>query len=434
MEESTRADDQGNTSFSGGGAIRMMTIHKAKGLEFPLVIVMGMGRELSRDDSYWSKRDPFKISFLPLKRDLPEDFGYGEILPYQVQANADEVKRLVYVAATRASQYLILSSGQSKPKKEEDNPKGTMPSFYELAPFEEITEDFWGKRPDQREIEKIGNSFAEVTLPEETSINDVGLKAPSLENRILKDKTVLEDVNLLDQSLSSQKMDPKSSPFPREITLVSPSASGPRHSSGPGIEGKIEELDSVNSLEDQSKEDQSLISKPIFQSPLFEGRSREESARAGVFFHRCLELGFREGNLQNLEEIWFSILGEEESQLREEYFEMVIRSFKNSKLSHLVSKADRIRTEASYGFLSGQDLVRGSMDLVLEFEDEVMVIDYKTSNVIADQVGSHALSHGYVNQLRHYMEALKVMYSGKKILGGLWYARPGQLWEIQNDT
>jgi ATP-dependent exoDNAse (exonuclease V) beta subunit len=102
-----------------------------------------------------------------------------------------------------------------------------------------------------------------------------------------------------------------------------------------------------------------------------------------------------------LEEIWCSILGQEESQLREEYFEMVIRSFKDSKLSHLVSKADRIRTEASYGFISGQDLVRGSMDLVLEFGDEVMVIDYKTSNVISDHVGSHALSHGYVNQLRY---------------------------------
>jgi ATP-dependent exoDNAse (exonuclease V) beta subunit len=74
------------------------------------------------------------------------------------------------------------------------------------------------------------------------------------------------------------------------------------------------------------------------------------------------------------------------------------------------------------------------MDLVLEFKDDVMVIDYKTSLVDPRDLLGHAQSHGYRAQLKQYMAALEDMYVGKTILGGIWYARPGLLLEISHDA
>ncbi|MEI8026284.1 MAG: UvrD-helicase domain-containing protein [Pseudomonadota bacterium] len=380
MEESARADDTGNAMLSGSGAVRMMTIHKAKGLEFPFVIVMGMGRDLHRDDSYWSKADQRQLRYLPLKRELPEGVPYETILPYQVKALADEVKRLVYVATTRASQYLVLSSGKSKSKKDDEDAEVEVKTFYHLAPFEEIASDTFESRSlvqeDISPVEEASASLASPTPEKSTSFH-----------------------------------------IPREITLVSPSQA---------VSSQREGL---------PRQDERRVTKDSTGgSPVNGSLSSGDSAKAGVFFHRCLELFFRDGSVSNLDLIWDQILREEESHLKGAYFEMVTRSLGDSPLAKLVSKADRIRTEAAFGRISGQELCRGSMDLVLEFKDEVMVIDYKTSLVDPEQLRIHAQSHGYVTQLRQYMAALEEMYVGKTILGGIWYARPGLLLEIGNDA
>lgn len=382
MEESARADDTGNAMLSGAGAVRMMTIHKAKGLEFPFVIVMGMGRDLHRDDSYWSKFDQRQLRYLPLKRELPEEIPFETILPYQVKALADEVKRLVYVATTRASQYLVLSSGKSKSKKDDEESDLQVKTFYQLAPFEEIGGDTFENRSLVRE------DLSRVEAPSES----VGSQLP-------------------------REIPAQSFLLPREITLVSPSQSiSSQREGSPRPEERRETKD------------------PTEGSPAPSSVSSADSAKAGVFFHRCLELGFRDGNILNLELIWNQILKEEESHLKGAFFEMVTRSLEGSPLAKLVSTADRIRTEAAFGRFSGQELCRGSMDLVLEFKNEVMVIDYKTSLVDPEQLLIHAQSHGYISQLRHYMAALAEIYIGKTILGGIWYARPGLLLEIRNDA
>ncbi len=90
--------------------VRLMTIHQAKGLEFPVVIVADLERGKR------SSSDVF--AFDPLLGPLASDpyerggtTGLGLYRTAQAAQDESESTRLFYVAATRAAEYLILAAG-----------------------------------------------------------------------------------------------------------------------------------------------------------------------------------------------------------------------------------------------------------------------------------------------------------------------------------
>ncbi len=95
------------------GAIQIMTIHAAKGLQFPIVILPCLNRS-GRPNSEPFIDDVFGIGFSPLNPDNDYKKTAPEIVSY-MKNRADEKedaekKRLFYVGATRARDRLILSS------------------------------------------------------------------------------------------------------------------------------------------------------------------------------------------------------------------------------------------------------------------------------------------------------------------------------------
>ncbi|HEX5146095.1 MAG TPA: 3'-5' exonuclease, partial [Conexibacter sp.] len=94
-------------------AVRVMTIHRAKGLEFPVVCVADLGREspaagrelvrVGRDG-----RVGLRLRRLGGGRARPA-LAYRALVEQQKRAEADEEERLFYVAVTRAREQLILS-------------------------------------------------------------------------------------------------------------------------------------------------------------------------------------------------------------------------------------------------------------------------------------------------------------------------------------
>jgi ATP-dependent helicase/nuclease subunit A len=140
--ESTRRDEREGMApvqAEEHDGVRIMTVHAAKGLEFPVVAVADMGRGLNAGHRWV---DDVRIGRLP---DEPEA-GQGETGPRfgmrlafparapvglweldalgqeESEAEAEEGARLVYVAATRAQDRLLLSGtfkpGQSEPCEE----------------------------------------------------------------------------------------------------------------------------------------------------------------------------------------------------------------------------------------------------------------------------------------------------------------------------
>jgi ATP-dependent helicase/nuclease subunit A len=96
---------EGEAPAEAGGAVRLMTIHKSKGLEFPLVVLADAGRKpMTASETVYLlpglglslKLDPMPFLYR-LSRDLDQQQGDAE------------TRRLLYVALTRAAEKLIIS-------------------------------------------------------------------------------------------------------------------------------------------------------------------------------------------------------------------------------------------------------------------------------------------------------------------------------------
>ncbi|HJR26810.1 MAG TPA: 3'-5' exonuclease, partial [Acidimicrobiales bacterium] len=91
-------------------AVRIMTIHAAKGLEFPITIVSGMsarpGGQRSPVEVHFPK-DGTAVGYRMGKDVVTEEFEAA--VPIDEQMGYDERLRLLYVACTRACDHLVLS-------------------------------------------------------------------------------------------------------------------------------------------------------------------------------------------------------------------------------------------------------------------------------------------------------------------------------------
>ncbi|CAN5455749.1 hypothetical protein BH10ACT11_BH10ACT11_05100 [soil metagenome] len=116
--------------------VRIMTVHGAKGLEFPVVAVPDMGRKLNaghRAEDLWIGRrglDGAEPRFgMRLAFPTAKSMGIwelSELAEEESAAEAEEACRLLYVAATRAQRLLVLS-GSYRPEHLEPA-EGTKPS------------------------------------------------------------------------------------------------------------------------------------------------------------------------------------------------------------------------------------------------------------------------------------------------------------------
>lgn len=124
MLNSAGLDDEEQASIESEDtdAVRVMTVHKAKGLEFPIVIV---------GDTSWSQRDQkelllfdkgedgmcFALNCLEYDCDCGNSSFLGKLVEEENDRDYEEEKRSLYVATTRASDMLVLTLSNKKGSK-----------------------------------------------------------------------------------------------------------------------------------------------------------------------------------------------------------------------------------------------------------------------------------------------------------------------------
>ena len=174
---------EGEAALESDGldAVRLMTIHRAKGLEFPVVCVADLGRQgaggrprlLLGDDGTVGLR----LAALGGGDPVPA-LAYERLAAEEDRADAEEERRLLYVAMTRAKERLILSGGVDCERWPEPRPGGApldwivramvgdpRAAYGDLAPTEHVVTRDWDGRPARIRAARNAPATLDELLP-----------------------------------------------------------------------------------------------------------------------------------------------------------------------------------------------------------------------------------------------------------------------------
>ncbi|HEX6728702.1 MAG TPA: 3'-5' exonuclease, partial [Pyrinomonadaceae bacterium] len=107
LDEQAESGDVGDAPImeEGVDGVRIMTVHKAKGLEFPVVILCDITAKDSREPSKWVDQT-IGLSAMQLAGCMPVEVQ--EHADEEIRIEREEAARVLYVAATRARDLLVV--------------------------------------------------------------------------------------------------------------------------------------------------------------------------------------------------------------------------------------------------------------------------------------------------------------------------------------
>lgn len=108
------------SNYSENEGVQLMTIHSAKGLEFPVTIVLSLqkdkfpmiNKDPKREKINRNRRDTFytPLKYLNYKKFLLDEYPELNWMEIEDKLDSEEENRVIYVAMTRAADLLILSN------------------------------------------------------------------------------------------------------------------------------------------------------------------------------------------------------------------------------------------------------------------------------------------------------------------------------------
>ena len=413
-------------------AVRLMTIHKSKGLEFKYVFLLNMDKAFNRQDSssaiILSRAKGIGIKYVAdVSVSVEDPYAPNQLrismdtLPYQQNlaelqlASLSEQMRLLYVAMTRAETklYLVGKGSQEALEKRQwgKSQQGRLSASLrsQLNNFQDWLYAIQAVFSDENlAYETLFVTDEELTAEEIGRINEpVHFPADDLaDNRqsddIRRALDILESVDRLNSQYQS--------------AIELPSVRTP--SQIKKFYEPIMDMDGLDIMDERAV----FRPQPSFELPDFGKKAKVTGAQVGSAVHELMQripLDSRP-SMAVLRSALAQVQADE--AVKNQIQLPKIASFFETDLGRLlIENSDRVRREAPFAMLkqdedSGQEFVlRGILDGYLLFEDRIILFDYKTdkykdsSELIARYRGqldlyAQALSHSYgISQIEKYL-------------------------------
>ncbi len=396
-----------------GDVVTVSTIHAAKGLEFPCVIIADMGaerRENSLPVILSTKETGLGMKWPdPVTRKRIPDYTYTQIESQLRERRAEEDSRVLYVAMTRAKEHLIFS--------------GSLPARPRLK------DDTWMEKL----MSVVGTQALESTDP---LVECGGVRFKIIKPTVYSGSGAAPDPLLADRlGLREVGMDPTSVSVEKALKLgVRIDPESPRPGREPVDYRKRFEpvLKDYTHTQDLTVTDvlmQSLVG-PERASAGFEedrvlGTDREESQTPrnefGVLYHKLMQnlATERPKTVRNrlFDLPFLDTLGVAE---KEEMKQSVLK-FWRGPLGALVRQARRCYPELPFIYQTRHGVLKGQIDLVLQSrEGKWMLLDYKTNRL--EPAGKIAAAETYRVQLLLYALVFGRLYGEFPVKGMLYFS------------
>ncbi len=368
-ELSTREVREGEAALEAAGAITLMTVHQAKGLEFPLVVLLDADRNRTRGDDPVLLRDEdhglacriFDVT----KGGHRPTFAWQQLTKRKQQRELAERRRLFYVAATRAQDTLLVC-GHMKGKPAPDSWLAWLADALEL---EDLT--VAGSRAVGRG-QVVWSVLGEAPEADELSRRD--RRSPTTERQPVPTPEMDSPPALL-QTLTLQP----SRTLP-QLTVTCIARHFEKMEAGDGASGGY--VRSSRALGDAVHEALRWWRPDV--------RLDEEALRQHLLRY------IRSQGLRNADELWRRATA-------------LMVNFERSALCAQMKDADRLLRELPFIYQRGDCLIDGRLDLLMQdAAGHWTLVDFKTSlpgeDVSLAQAQEHARRHHL--QLGLYAAAL----------------------------
>ncbi|WP_320957467.1 helicase-exonuclease AddAB subunit AddA [Enterocloster asparagiformis] len=461
--------DFGEANVAGEQAdtVRIMSIHKSKGLEFPVVFLAGMGKRFNKQDAYGAVLLDADLGlaadYLDLKQRLKMPTLKKQALKRRMELESmGEELRVLYVAMTRAKEKLIMTATDrslgSKMEKWAQVPlaDGAIPYTILSAA---------GSFLDWLLMSACDGTIRKRQIPL-TGLVGMEIRRQASRQVSREELLALDTDTVYDPEAARQLADALNYRYPYGgdtglYAMLSVSELkkqgqmgqdeeeiGRGRILGGGEEARIlgdvwtdgvgevgpERAGAVGRREAGLERAGTVGGRKVGME-----RSGAVGAARGTAYHRaleCLDLG----KLHSREDVGAALkslleTGYLEREAYDALDEMVIFTMLNSPLGQRMAEAQRDgRLHREQQFIIGiparemgrgdsQELVlvQGVIDAYLEEEDGLVLIDYKTDRVPGGRAGRECLAERYRQQVAYYQRALEQL-TGKKVKENIIYS------------
>jgi ATP-dependent helicase/nuclease subunit A len=381
LEEAMVVEGEAQTQAETSNAVRLMTIHRAKGLEFPIVILPDLDRQFPSSSQgrlafHKSAGIGLNIRFGEAE-DAPSS-QWQKIRDLDKQEELSELKRVLYVALTRAKQHLILAgSGCNHSKGQTIATANNWMKWFELLLPLDTAESYLDYRGSKIDI------IREVPLYEE-NLSELSFLAENIDR--LSEK--LDSVTDVQQETAVTRLVPGKSSKSFKVTELLVFKDCARKYFWRYEWGLKDDLAEPHPNEFENGSGDSL------------------GAKIGSFLHQV----FQAGDAEWPETLWketFQDLTAAESQRLKKDLQQMWGNFRNSRFTKEHGKCwDEVPFILK---MAGNRKIEGRFDRLIQNNNGgLTLVDYKSHRITAAEVEKKA--GPYFWQLQLYALAIEALW------------------------